>query len=120
MRDEQLSEEQMVEAVYAFSADHMKNGASDHQIRSMLVEKGLDPNDAATVVSNLSRLRSDAIREAGKKNMLYGAIWCIGGIVVTAATFSAARAGGSYVVAWGAIIFGAVQFFRGVGQASGG
>jgi len=27
--------------------------------------------------------------------------------------------GGTYVVAWGAIIFGAIQFFRGVSQSAG-
>jgi hypothetical protein len=119
MSDQPLSEEQIVEAVYSFAADQMKNGVPGHQIQSMLVEKGLDPGDAATVVSNLSRLRSEAIQKAGKKNMLYGGLWCVGGIVVTAATYSAASNGGSYVVAWGAVIFGAIQFFRGVTQASG-
>jgi hypothetical protein len=46
--------------------------------------------------------------------MIFGALWCIGGIVITAVTFGAASGGGTYVVAWGAIIFGAIQFFRGL------
>lgn len=120
MSEEELSEEQIVRAVYAFAAEQMKNGAPPQQIQSALVQKGLDQESAATVVSNLTRLRSEAIREAGKKNMLYGALWCIGGIVVTAVTYSAAAPGDIYVVAWGAIVFGAIQFFRGVWQASGG
>jgi hypothetical protein len=45
---------------------------------------------------------------------LYGGLWCVGGIIVTAVTYSAASGGGSYVVAWGAILFGAIQFFRGL------
>lgn len=48
--------------------------------------------------------------------MLYGALWCIGGLVVTALTYSAASDGGTYVVAWGAVLFGAIQFFKGVWQ----
>jgi hypothetical protein len=120
MSNQQLSQEQFVETVYAFAADQMKDGASAHEIQASLVEKGLDPDDAATVVANLTRLKSEAIRSAGKKNMLYGGLWCVGGTVVTALTYSAAAAGGGrYVVAWGAIVFGAVQFFRGVGQARG-
>ena len=55
---------------------------------------------------------------SGKKNMIYGALWCIGGIVVTAVTYSAASGGGTYIVAWGAIIFGAIQFFYGLMQYS--
>lgn len=51
----------------------------------------------------------------GGKDMLVGALWCIGGIVVTALTYSAAsEGGGTYVVAWGAILFGGIQFLRGL------
>jgi hypothetical protein len=55
-----------------------------------------------------------AIRAAANKNMLVGGLWCAGGILVTALTYSAASGGGSYVVAWGAIVFGGIQFFRGL------
>lgn len=54
---------------------------------------------------------------AGPKNMLCGALWCIGGIVVTAATYSvASETGGRYIVAWGAILFGGLQFLQGLFQ----
>jgi hypothetical protein len=46
--------------------------------------------------------------------MLHGALWCGGGILVTVFTYAAASGGGTYVVAWGAIVFGAIQFFKGV------
>ena len=56
--------------------------------------------------------------EQGPKNMLFGALWCIGGVVVTAATYSAVSSGGGkYVVAYGAIIVGAIQFLIGVAQS---
>jgi hypothetical protein len=54
-----------------------------------------------------------AVADPGK-DMLYGALWCIGGIVVTAATYSAAQNGGSYVIAWGTILFGGIQFLKGL------
>lgn len=49
--------------------------------------------------------------------MFHGAIWCIGGILVTFVTYAAAAnspGGGTYIVAWGAIIFGARRFFQGL------
>ena len=54
----------------------------------------------------------------GKKNMLYGALWCIGGIVLTVVTYSAATSsgGGTYFVFWGAVIFGGIQFVQGLIQ----
>jgi hypothetical protein len=57
-----------------------------------------------------------ARREDAEKDMLHGALWCVGGIVVTVATYAAASGGGAYVVAWGAILFGAIQFLRGAAR----
>ncbi|MDI1481492.1 hypothetical protein [Polyangium sp. y55x31] len=51
----------------------------------------------------------------GKRDMVVGGLWCVGGIAVTAITYaSAANGGGRYVMAWGAIIFGGIQFVRGL------
>jgi hypothetical protein len=52
-------------------------------------------------------------------NMLIGAAICIAGIVITIVTFSYAAkiGGGTYIVAWGAILFGALQFLKGAAQA---
>jgi hypothetical protein len=121
MSDPQPSQEEVVEAIYAFAAEKMRDGESSAKIRESLVEKGLDQDAAAAVVRNLRQLRSKAIASAGKKNMIYGALWCLGGLGVTAATYQAAAAGGGgkYVVAWGAIVFGAIQFFRGTLQSTG-
>lgn len=111
------TQNQAVQAVYQYAAGLVKAGMSASQVESKLVEKGLDRSAASIVVKNLFQLRAKAVNEAGKKNMLYGALWCIGGIVVTVATYSAASSGGgSYVVAWGAIIFGAIQFLKGLFQ----
>ncbi len=50
-----------------------------------------------------------------KRTMLAGVLWAVGGIVVTAVTYDmASRGGGTYVVAWGAVIFGIYDFVRGL------
>jgi hypothetical protein len=60
-----------------------------------------------------------AVHAAANRNMLVGGLVCIGGILVTVLTYSiASSAGGSYFVAWGAIVFGAIQFFRGLAAKS--
>jgi hypothetical protein len=54
---------------------------------------------------------------AAERRMLSGALWCVGGILVTLITyFSAASSpsGGTYFVAWGAIVFGGLRFFQGL------
>jgi hypothetical protein len=57
----------------------------------------------------------------GTRNIAIGGLVCLAGILVTAATYSAASGGGRYVVAWGAILFGGIQFLVGLVKiATGG
>jgi len=53
----------------------------------------------------------------GKRDMVVGGLWCLGGLIVTIGTYAFASGGGTYFVAWGAVIFGAIQFFKGLIQA---
>jgi hypothetical protein len=52
---------------------------------------------------------------AGKKIMLFGALFCSAGITANALTYSgrASTEELTYVLAWGAIIFGGIQIVRG-------
>lgn len=114
----ELNPDQVAEAAYGLAAQEMINGRADAEIEAMLVEKGLSMDDAAGVVANLRYHRDEAVRKAGQKNMLFGALWAGGGLLVTILTMQAAQGGGTYVVAWGAVIFGAIQFIQGVVQVS--
>lgn len=112
----QYEQQQMVRAVYMYAAEQMKAGISDAGIIRQLEERGLDNQSARTVVEQLSAARYEALRKAAQRDMMVGGLFCIGGILITAISYSSAASsptGGSYVVTWGAIIFGAIQFFRG-------
>jgi hypothetical protein len=52
----------------------------------------------------------------GGGQMLVGALICIVGVVITVGSYMAAGNGGGYVVAWGAIVFGAIRFFKGLAE----
>jgi hypothetical protein len=57
---------------------------------------------------------------SGRKNIRYGALWCISGIVLLTLSYLAAAAGvgsGKYTVAWGVILFGGFRFIRGMIQS---
>ncbi|MEQ8786429.1 MAG: hypothetical protein RIC55_09020 [Pirellulaceae bacterium] len=121
MNEQELSQEEAVEAIYRYAAEQMAAGHSNASVKADLMQQGLDPQSAEVVVDELSRVRSDAVRSAGLRNMGIGALWCIGGIAVTAITFSmASEGGGSYIVTWGAILFGGIQFLRGLWQTASG
>jgi hypothetical protein len=52
----------------------------------------------------------------GSRNMVLGLLWFAGGGLVTWLTWEAATGGGYYVVAYGAIVGGALQFIVGISQ----
>ena len=117
---EQIDQQEIVNQIYGFTADMLYNQKkSVEETKAALIENGLSSEDADVVINNLQNQYNKEKKEAGNKNMLYGALWCVGGILVTVLTYSAASNGGTYVVAWGAVIFGAIQFFKGVFQRLG-
>ncbi len=109
-----------VNQVYEYAANLLvKEKKRPNEVKGLLVEQGLDEQSAHNVVASLEGQIKEAKKERGKKDMLYGALWAIGGTVVTVATYSAAEGGGTYVVAYGAIILGAVQFIKGAVNSAG-
>jgi len=68
-------------------------------------------------VTTLAQIGYPAVETAGH-DILVGAIWCIAGIAVTAGTYSAvADTGGTYFIWYGPVIFGGLQFLRGLFRA---
>lgn len=79
-----------------------------------------DTNGREGYVDGKVKIQTVAVKVSNtpQHDMVVGAIWCVGGIVVTAATYSAvSQTGGTYFIAWGAILFGGIQFFKGLFRA---
>jgi hypothetical protein len=88
-----------------------------------LATQGWSDVDAEEYVTKIERAVNDhrdkpagrqALARAYARHMLYGVLWAAGGITVTVITLAASANGGTYIVAWGAIIFGIIDFFRGL------
>lgn len=107
--------QQWVDEIYQYAADLMvKQRTSPEETKQKLLERGLSADDADYVVEKLEQQIKKVKSDRASKDMLYGALWCIGGIIVTAISYSAATGGGTYIIAGGAIFWGAVQFFKGL------
>lgn len=59
----------------------------------------------------------DELLAEARKNIRNGLLWCVGGLAASFLSYHFAEAGSRYVVATGAIIWGAIQALRGVGVA---
>lgn len=108
--------QQPTQEVYDFAAGLMAKGLPDETIQSQLREQGLDTESVTTITSSLRAEFVAYQREEARKNMLHGGLWLLGGCAVTGVTFALASDGGSYVMTWGAVIFGGFQFLKGVYQ----
>jgi predicted RNA-binding Zn-ribbon protein involved in translation (DUF1610 family) len=91
-----------------------------HMTECRFCHAPVNAQEAQTAATQLNK--ANQVEEAhsdGPRNMILGGLFCVGGILVTAITYSAAASnptGGRYFVAWGAILFGAIQFFKGLFQ----
>jgi len=115
MENQNDEQQKVVNQIYEYAANLMvKENKSAKETKTALLNQGLDEESASIVVTNLEQQIRDAKKERANKNMIYGALWCVGGIIVTVVTYSGASGGGTFVVAWGAILFGAIQFINGL------
>lgn len=112
MENQNTDEQLTVNQIYEYAANLLvKEKKSATETQNALIEKGLDEESASIVVKNLQQQILDATISGAKSDMLWGAIWCIGGIVATVADFG--------YIFWGAILFGGIQFFKGVANSQG-
>lgn len=124
-----------------YVTEQLSRGKSEPEVVKSLVDGGWTQEQAAPFVRDAatalnvprqamlaqgapaagpSGAMRDIAMHVARKNMLVGGIWLVLGIVVTAGTYAAAsNGGGTYVVTWGAIVFGGIQFLKGVFQFIG-
>lgn len=106
MENNETSAQSAVNEFYNLSANMLVNEKkSTKDVQLALVGRGLSESAAFTIVNNLEVEIKNARKDAGKKDMLYGALWCIGGTVATVANIG--------FIFWGAILFGGIQFVKG-------
>ena len=77
---------------------------------------GIDP--IADPIAYEAETMRDFERSDGRRQMLGGIALLVIGIVITAATYSSASSsgGGTYIVAYGPMIWGVIQLFRGLSK----
>ncbi|MHB8808310.1 MAG: hypothetical protein ACYC59_12140 [Anaerolineaceae bacterium] len=113
----QLTEEQR-KILIQKAVSLVKSGKTKTEIVNELIENGIEKPEAEYVVEYILRIKSAAQKEAGKKSVRIGAIWLLIGISVTLYSYLTAHAGETYLIAWGAIIYGGYRLLKGWMQSS--
>lgn len=100
-------EAQSIGDFYQYGADLLlEKKKSEDDAKAILQEKGLSQYDAGVIIDTLSaKIRAERKAKA-RKDLLYGSLWCAGGLILTFAHIG--------YVFWGAIVFGGYQMIRGL------
>jgi hypothetical protein len=108
-----------VERAFSYAKDVLRQGMQPAAVEEVLRSQGFDAASASAIVQRANQMKNER-RTAGMRGMIIGGVVCAIGTVITIASYTAAEEGGGghYVIAWGAIIFGAIRFFRGLIQMS--
>jgi hypothetical protein len=107
METSQTTDQEANNYLYQYAANLLANGnKSGAEVERLLMLKGLEADSASGVVRELEGPIREAKKAQAKKDILHGGLWCIGGIALTVADIG--------FVFWGAILFGGVQFIKGL------
>jgi hypothetical protein len=122
MQERESLESATMDDVYDVARKLIRKGGTNEEVEAALIARGVNQKAAASVVINTLKIRADTRASSGDgmKNMLSGGIVCGLGLTITIGTYLLAANGGIYVVAWGAILVGGIQFVRGLMERMAG
>lgn len=106
MEQTQTDQQALVNQMYTYAANLFYSGKNSYEVKTALIERGMDEANATYIADRLEQEVANARKSKAQKDMLYGALWCVAGVILTFAHIG--------FIFWGAIVFGAIQFFKGV------
>jgi hypothetical protein len=110
--EQEIIPHEFTNSIWGYAYEEKILAKSNEEITSGLLEHGLNEEEAGSVVANIGINARLLLQKSNKEMEKYGIILGIG-IAVTIITFLLAeQRGGTYIVAWGAVLFGGIRFFR--------
>ena len=95
-------------------AQAIGRGKKRREIVQILMKSGMTQQDAETMVKYAADTHKADIRKGAARQLGGGLLMLVIGLFVTIATYSMAKGGGMYIVAWGPVVFGALAVIRGL------
>lgn len=123
---EELSEEEILalEQTYTYIDQSLWEGKSEDEVVKELVKLNYSKDIAMEMINNRKETLYEEykrtpegrkmVASVHKRRMISGILWFAGGLTITLVTYALAEGGGWYFIFFGAIIFGFIDFVRGL------
>jgi len=110
-----MNHEEKLKILLALIATRIESNVEESEIINELMEMGLNNDSAELLISLAKKQKNKPNRDKDLKNIIMGAVFCIGGVIMTSISYnSASTSGGTYTLFIGAMIGGAIQFCYGL------
>jgi len=103
---------QEMSSLVKYTAAELSRKTPPQVVVKNLVNMGLSSEGAARIVAQTQQSSKRIRAEKGKKQMIAGILWAVGGIAAT--VLSRYFMQGSFVVFYGAVVYGVIDFFVGL------
>jgi hypothetical protein len=104
------------QALYNQTLASLANGKSADAAATELIGQGIPETNARMMVEDANRMKRAAFRKAGLQLAARGALFVVIGAAVTAVTFAMKLP--IFIVAWGPMLFGAINVVKGLYRAA--
>lgn len=78
-----------------------------------LTEHGCKQEDAKRIVAEAVVQLEEKEKKVKRQYMIFGSLFFFGGLIITIWSYIHAVNGGTYIITWGAILFGAILLYKG-------
>ena len=109
----QEQDQEAIEYWFEFILARLENNRPA-EVEQELVGMGWSSEDAQDLVGQVRVVKRNAVRKDGWGKVILGTVVALVGGGITGGTYLLAGPGGTYVVAWGIIIFGVVWLLIGL------
>lgn len=109
--------EQVVQQLFNDAAVSLAEGSPRSSVVAELVGRGVPQDAAEHIVGEASSYKKREFRKAGLETLAAGVGLIVLGGIITAATYSAAAPGGTYIVTTGLFLVGGLTVLRGLWRA---
>ncbi len=110
--------DEQVTQLASFVAEQLESGTSKESLVDRLARGGVQYHEAVSFVDEIDRIRRTQRRNGAHNSIIWGIVILAVAGAITVGSYIAAAPGGTYLITWGAMIWGGIKILTGLANAS--